>query len=125
MKENKQSKKEGARNIPGMSFLKGIRGAMTPAAAKKDKDKEKAPKKPLKSMRMNNKTKKIVEEKYHDDEKKKGEVEICICRCMWCDSLLLTSYLNSSNLLSTPILFSFYLLSILIKMIFLLHSFIP
>ena len=72
MKENKQSKKEGMRNLPGMSFLKGIRGAMTPVAVKKDKDK--AVKKPLKSLRMNNKTKKIVEEKYHDDEKKKGEV---------------------------------------------------
>ena len=53
-----------------MSFLNGIRGAMTPAAAKKDK----SPKKPLKSLRINNKTKKIAEEKYHDDEKKKGEV---------------------------------------------------
>ena len=70
MKENKQSKKEGMRSIPGMSFLNGIRGAMTPAAAKKDK----SPKKPLKSLRINNKTKKIAEEKYHDDEKKKGEV---------------------------------------------------
>jgi hypothetical protein len=68
-------KNKGMRNLPGMSFLKGIRGAMNPVGtAKKDKSSTK----PLKSMRMNNKSKKIVEEKYHDDEKKKGEVSLCV-----------------------------------------------
>ena len=59
------------RKLSGMSFLKGIRGAMNPVATAK---KDKSQKKPLKSLRMNNKSKKIAEEKYHDDEKKKGEV---------------------------------------------------
>ena len=83
---------------------------MTPAAAKKDKDKDKdkATKKPLKSLRMNNKTKKIVEEKYHDDEKKKGEVEIYAAVC---DSLLLNYILThpiyyiNSILVSSALLF--------------------
>jgi hypothetical protein len=66
-------KNRGMRNLPGMSFLKGIRGAMIPVATAK---KDKSSKKPLKSTRMNNKSKKIVEEKYQDDEKKKGEVKL-------------------------------------------------
>lgn len=68
-------KNKGMRKLPGMSFLKGIRGAMTPVATAK---KDKSSKKHLKSTRMNNKSKKIVEEKYHDDEKKKGEVSLCV-----------------------------------------------
>jgi hypothetical protein len=73
-RENKQSKKEGMRGLPGMSFFKGIRGKQAPEVKK-----EKTSKKPLKSVKMA-KMKKSADERstHYDDERKKGEVRLCI-----------------------------------------------